>query len=43
MINKEKLYTAIDEEDEESDEEKRESYFAEIADAEAEEEWQNQH
>lgn len=41
MIDKEKLYEEIDKDKEMSEEEKRELYFAEIANAEAEEQWEN--
>ena len=41
-MDREKLYNRIDEEDGMSDEEKREAYFDEIAEQEAEEEWQDE-
>ena len=40
-MDKEKLQNEIDKDEEMSDSEKRETYFAEIANQEAEEEWQN--
>ena len=39
---KERLYYIIDKEDELSDEDKRELYFAEIANTEQQEEWEAQ-
>jgi len=41
MINKE-LYNAINQDEEMTDEEKREAYFSEIAAREAEQEWQDE-
>ena len=41
-MNKEQLYNQIDDDEDMSDAEKRESYFAEIGDQEAEEQWQDE-
>jgi hypothetical protein len=40
--NREKLYQQLDDNEDVSDKEKREAYFAEIANQEAEERWQNE-
>ena len=40
-MKNEELYWKIDEEEELSDEEKRETYFAELANQEAKEEWED--
>ena len=41
-MNKEKLYEAIDSDEEMTDSEKREAYFGEIENQEAEEDWQDE-
>lgn len=43
MVDKDKLYDLIDKDDELTDKEKRDAYFSEIEEHEAEEEWQNQY
>jgi len=42
-MTNDKLYYVIDDDDEMSDAEKRETYFAEKDNEEAEEDWQNKH
>ena len=42
-MDKDRLYDLIDEDEEMSDEEKREAYFSEIAEDEAEQEWEESH
>jgi hypothetical protein len=43
VIDKDKLYDLIDQDDEMTDKEKRDAYFGEIEESELEQEWQNQY
>ena len=41
-MDKDKLYETIDNEEDMTDQEKRDAYFSEIEEQEAEEKWQNE-